>query len=441
MGTDDRSLRNGVVSATRVRFTELIDVNPKVDVVGLAPNDEVSFIPMSDVTDGGQWAERQTRKLREVQNGYSTFQEGDILFAKITPCTENGKGCHATGLANGVGFGSTEFHVLRAKPGINPRLVYHISVSRDVRAKAAAMMGGSAGQQRVPPDFFKHLWLTYSWKNIQDELARLLDSVDEAIEATRAVIEQTRRLKSALLQELLTKGLPGRHKKFRLDRDFGRIPADWRVESLQSIAVPGSICYGVVQPGDEARDGIPLIRVCDIESAEINIPNLKRISPEVASNYRRSELKGGELLISLVGTIGRCTIAPPETKGFNIARAIAKVELKKTVNARFVLHVLNSAANQKLTGGAFQSARSTLNLAELAKIRVLQPEPGEQNRIAEVIDTIEGQEKIETDRLQQLLTFKSALSQGLLTGKIPVPIPPAESAASQGRDARKTQKD
>jgi type I restriction enzyme S subunit len=186
-----------------VRLTDLIEVNPPVSFQSLTDDTIVSFIPMSDVSDSGQWTNQQTRRLVEVRSGYTGFQEGDILFAKITPCTENGKGCHATGLANGIGFGSTEFHVLRAKAGVNPRFIFHLSVMPDIRKHAASLMGGSAGQQRVPSDFFRHVWISPKWIERQDQLSLLLDELDSSIELSRAAMLQGACLKVSLLQHVL----------------------------------------------------------------------------------------------------------------------------------------------------------------------------------------------------------------------------------------------
>ncbi len=100
---------------TELPLSEIADINPGRPRLSLKPEAEVSFIPMSDVTDGGIWANRQVRKYRDVRHGYPCFTNRDVLFAKITPCMENGKGCLVNDLENDVGFGSTEFHVLRAK--------------------------------------------------------------------------------------------------------------------------------------------------------------------------------------------------------------------------------------------------------------------------------------------------------------------------------------
>jgi len=256
----------------------------------------------------------------------------------------------------------------------------------------------------------------------QRKLITVFDAIDDATEHTRTVIGQTRKVKTALLQDLLTNGLPGRHKSFKSVKHLGRLPKCWTVSRLGDLTPEAEgICYGVVQPGEEYRAGVPLVRVCDIENGELDPTKIKRIDPSIASGYKRSELRGGELLVTLVGTIGRCTIAPPFSAGFNIARAVAKVQLNSTINSRFVMHFLNTIANVALVGEAYQSARKTLNLAELSQFPIALPDRTEQDEIVQAADAVEFREKSENDRLTGLLHAKAALSQNLLTGRIRVP--------------------
>lgn len=113
---------------------EPAQVNPERAVPPhLRPDDHVSFITMADVSDQGEWARHQERPLREVASGYAAFTDGEVLFAKITPGMENGKGAHAVGLTNGVGFGTTEFHVLRARKDAEPRFLYHWAQAPQLR--------------------------------------------------------------------------------------------------------------------------------------------------------------------------------------------------------------------------------------------------------------------------------------------------------------------
>src|SRR5690606_5593202 len=94
-------MSSGLAISDRGPLADVAGLNPPTPVGGLLPDSQVSFIPMGDVSESGRWEVRQTRPLREVNRGYTSFQEGDVLFAKITPCMENGKGCYAVGLENG----------------------------------------------------------------------------------------------------------------------------------------------------------------------------------------------------------------------------------------------------------------------------------------------------------------------------------------------------
>lgn len=190
-----------------ISLSGLAEVNPKVNLTGLSPNDLVSFIPMADLREGGGWLQRQTRSLKDVRSGFTPFAEGDVLFAKITPCMENGKGAHARGLVNGVGFGTTELHVLRAKGSTDSRFLYHWLQASRVRCRAVAFMGGSAGQQRVQSDFFDHYRVPCLEPAAQTRIGSILDQIDAAIGCTQAEIAKLHQVRSGLLADLVTDGI------------------------------------------------------------------------------------------------------------------------------------------------------------------------------------------------------------------------------------------
>ena len=96
----------------RVSLEDVANINPKC--VSVDDDTEVSFIPMAGVSESGKLLSKQIKKYVEVKKGFTPFQDDDVLVAKITPCFENGKGALLSGLRNGIGFGSTEFHVIRA---------------------------------------------------------------------------------------------------------------------------------------------------------------------------------------------------------------------------------------------------------------------------------------------------------------------------------------
>ena len=131
---------------------DCVHINPVTSFQGYAPEIPVSFIPMEKVSD--QYGEADISDCRKIEKsgGYTKFQDNDLLWAKITPCMQNGKSAVVTGLKNGIGFGSTEFHVFRAKPDVDIRYIYGLLRLVSLRKYAMLYFSGSAGHQRVSDD-------------------------------------------------------------------------------------------------------------------------------------------------------------------------------------------------------------------------------------------------------------------------------------------------
>jgi type I restriction enzyme S subunit len=170
------------------RLRDAVALNPKVDVSQLMPDSLVSFVPMDAVAEAAEGSMRlHTRTLSEVQKGYTPFSDGDVLWAKITPCMENGKSCIASGLTNGVGFGSTEFHVLRPRTDAVRVEYLHAFLSLvSLRQVARFAFTGSAGHQRVPEDFLAELPFPIPDPAIQEAI----------VTETRRRREEARRLRA-----------------------------------------------------------------------------------------------------------------------------------------------------------------------------------------------------------------------------------------------------
>ena len=165
------------------------EINPQTDVSSLRPSDAVGFIPMSAVSDGatGEY-EISDRPFSEVAKGYTRFSDGDILWAKITPCMQNGKSCLAANLPNGAGAGSTEFHVVRVKArGILAEFVKEFISQRSLRRVAVHSFTGSAGQQRVPAEFLANLPFPAVSERRQREI---VDAIAKARETARQLRAQ-----------------------------------------------------------------------------------------------------------------------------------------------------------------------------------------------------------------------------------------------------------
>lgn len=144
-------------SGPRVPLRFLIEIDPGKSQVAELPDDtEVTFVPMEDVGYGGQLPAEKARAIGEVRDGYTYFRDGDVTLAKISPSFQNGKGGLASGLVNGVGFGTTELTVLRSLGDLEPRFLQYVVSSLDFRLRGAASMHGVAGQQRIERSFIEH---------------------------------------------------------------------------------------------------------------------------------------------------------------------------------------------------------------------------------------------------------------------------------------------
>lgn len=165
-------------------------------------NLDYSFVPMPSVSEHGSIDTSVCKPYKKVKNGYTYFQENDVLFAKITPCMENGKGAVAQGLKNGIGFGSTEFHVLRPMDGIsNPYWLYEITMQPQFRIVAERHMTGSGGQRRVPASFFYNFPISIPPLDFQNHYADFVQKVDKSKAAIQKSIDETQLLYDSLMQK------------------------------------------------------------------------------------------------------------------------------------------------------------------------------------------------------------------------------------------------
>jgi len=158
------------------------------------------------------------------------------------------------------------------------------------------------------------------------------------------------------------------------------------------------ICYGIVQPGSPQEDGIPILRVGNIRQGRISTDHVLRVSPEVEAKYSRSRLRGGEVLLTLVGSLGESAVVPEELAGWNVARAVAVIPVIEDVGARWVELCLRSATIQHyIRIWATTTVQATLNLRDLARLPIPLPGPKERKAISCILGALD--DKIELNGL------------------------------------------
>lgn len=404
-------------------FSDFATINPKlISDVTLTAELKVSFIKMEDVSNDAQVKNMHVKNYAEVSKGFTKFNDHDVLVAKITPCFENGKGGYAEHLVNGIGFGSTEFHVLRAKKDTDSKYIYQYTNYDSFRLAAEASMCGTGGQRRVQTDFIKTHKVIFPPLSEQKKIAAILTSVDEVIEKTQAQIDKLKDLKTAMMQELLTcgVGVDGKpHTEFK-DSPVGRIPKEWEVLPLSKLAKleRGRFSHRPRNDPSFYNGKIPFLQTGDIPKGS---PYIQKFSQTLNDKgLKVSKLfPAGSLVITIAATIGEIGILefescfPDSLVGMKVNAQVA--------DSMFILYVMRHL-KEDLDLLAPQTAQKNINLDILNPFLVPVPPLHEQKIISKSLELADSRINLLDRKLDKLKNTKKALMQDLLTGKVRVKV-------------------
>ena len=262
----------------------------------------------------------------------------------------------------------------------------------------------------------------------QSKIAEILSTVDRAIEQTEALIAKQQRIKTGLMQDLLTRGID-EHGNLRSeethefkDSPLGRIPVEWSITTLnECVPTSAPICYGILMPGGGHDGGVPVIKVKDIIGGRIVQDDILLTAPKIDEQYRRSRLQAGDVLLTIRGTTGRVAIVPPELDGANITQDTARVRLNEGLSNQFFYFLLQSFWLQdQIQLHTLGQAVKGINIGEVKRLFFGLPREREQEEIACRLAAIQQAiDKSEVELLKQR-SLKTALMQDLLTGKVRV---------------------
>ncbi len=188
-----------------VQHKDIAKINPKLPFNNIDDSTLVSFVPMSAVeVVSGKYDLSQIRQFGEVKKGYTPFTDGDLIFAKITPCMENGKIAVLDNLTNSVGFGSTEFHVSRLTSLTHRKYLFYFFTQKAFRRNAQQHMTGSAGQLRVPKMYFEQIFIPFppfsEQHRIVEKIEELFSDLDKGIESLKTTQQQLKIYRQAVLK-------------------------------------------------------------------------------------------------------------------------------------------------------------------------------------------------------------------------------------------------
>ncbi|MDE2780759.1 MAG: restriction endonuclease subunit S [Chloroflexota bacterium] len=254
------------------RLKYAADLNPKAsEARGLAPDTEVSFVPMEAIGEYGGLRLSLTKEISDVRDGYTYFSDGDVVVAKITPCFENGKGSLASELVNGIAFGTTELHVVRCRPELDKRFAFYLTLTDSFRRLGEAEMYGAGGQKRVPESFITNLKHPIPPLPEQHAIAAFLDRetarIDALVAKKERLIELLQEKRTALITRAVTKGLdPDALMKNSGVEWLGKIPTHWEVKRLKYIA--DFINGAAFKPAEWGTEGTPIIRIQNLNGGD-----------------------------------------------------------------------------------------------------------------------------------------------------------------------------
>lgn len=248
-----------------VPLSQVAEINPKANLSALLSLDEMfDFLPMADVSENGVVSVTAQRPLSEVQKGFTAFRKGDILIAKITPCFENNKIAIAD-INTEIGFGSTEFHVVRCDHSkLDSRYLLHFLRSDGARAEGKRRMTGSAGQQRVPKKYFEDLQIPLPPLEEQKRIAAILDQADDLRRKRQRALDRLNQLGQAIFVEMFGDPLSGSQK--------------YPTTALESLCSIISDCLHTTPNHFDEPSPYPSIRSSELQNGYIDLRNAKYVN-------------------------------------------------------------------------------------------------------------------------------------------------------------------
>ncbi|MGQ4555955.1 restriction endonuclease subunit S [Halobellus sp. GM3] len=379
-----------------IRLKHLAEINPtKSEISDLDPKTVVSFVALEDFGTDGEIKNTETRALDEVYDGYTYFREGDIAIAKITPSFENGKGAICRGLQNGIGFGTTELHILRPREGVSTEFLWYVLRSKPFMDEAETAMRGVAGQQRVPTEFLEEFRVTDSsekdTEKIASEIRQQCDTIDDLIESKKRLkqrLAERRRslISSAVLdgkgEQATTKGpLPV------LDR---RTPDNWEEGKLKWITK--KIGSGETPDGGSesyVEEGITFIRSQNVTDRGLDLTDVAYIPRETHNEMSSTHIEPGDVLLNITGaSLGRSSLVkggvPPANVNQHVCILRPKTDLLIPAYLNFV--VSSTVVQRQIFANQTGTSRDAVNFAQIGDFRVPLPPITKQKEIVSQIN-------------------------------------------------------
>ncbi|RLQ21559.1 hypothetical protein DWB85_12450 [Seongchinamella sediminis] len=386
-----------------VEIDKVAQVNPRLPK-GIDETQIVSFIGMASVSEDGKLLSEEDRVLAETKKGFTYFTRQDVLLAKITPCFENGKCLHAGQISHEVGFGSTEFHVIRANPDeLDAKYLFYLVWNNSFRFYGQHSMSGAAGQKRVSADFIKKFKIPLPPLKEQKRIAAILNKANNL----RRKRQQTIQLADEFLRAVFLDMFGG-----------GKFP---RVTIGEICDVKGGKRLPKGEEYANSKTNHAYLRVVDFKNRGIDTRGLKYISEATHKKIRRYVISHEDVYISIAGTIGLAGIVPAELSGSNLTENAAKLVIRdkgSVCNEYLAFWLSTPDAQRQIKAKTMLTSQPKLALFRIEELEVPLPKYQEQIRFLKIKNRLEkGYFYLEDSRSQGMELF-NALSQKAFSGEL-----------------------
>jgi len=263
----------------------------------------------------------------------------------------------------------------------------------------------------------------------QKAIAQILSTFDKAIQKTDEIIAKTERLKKGLMKELLTGRIRVEEKdgkivfrketEFKEDTEIGKIPKDWEVVKLGNEKITEDIFYGITAKAVDKNTGLRILRTTDIKNYSVDWDSLPFCEiTEKRSDIGKYLLKNGDLIVARSGTVGVSVLVEKDFDNIVFGSYLIKIKLKPDVSPKFIHYFFQSSAYWNQIKKAQGSTLKNLNIPLLSSLQIFIPPTIEQQKIVEILSTIDKKLELERKRKEKLERIKKGLMDLLLTGKI-----------------------
>ncbi len=379
-------------------------INPRLPKNhGLTDEFFVSFVPMAAVSElEGKILTPQAKKFADVKKGYTHFETGDVLFAKITPCMENGKAAIARDLLGGHGFGSTEFHVIRPKPHVLPEWVFYYVRRPSFRLEAKRSFTGTAGQQRVPTGFLGSAMLPVPPLEEQRRIVDLLSRAEGIVRLRREAQKKAAELIPALFLDMF--GDPATN------------PKGWPVVRLGDLAekISDGPFGSNLKTSHYTKEGVRVIRLQNIGIGFLNDEDKAFVSREHFASLPRNRCLPDDVIIATLGDPNlRAMVLPASIpEALNKADCVQFRCRREVVEPEYICWLMNMPATLIMASSLIQGiTRTRLSMGRLREIFIPFPSLQIQRRFAELVErfrSIKSNQETATQKAEA--TFQALLA-------------------------------